>query len=270
VSMRAPDEPVELEAGVLGVVTDIHGNPYALEAVLSHGARCGVDRWLVLGDVVAMGPEPGRVMDQLTEIDVVAFVTGNTERYVVSGDRPGATFEEVVADPTLLPRLVELAETFSWTKGYLKGAGSLDALRTFVPNVQFRFPDGTRALAVHASLVADDGDGITPELDEATATTLFPACDADIVFGGHTHRATDLTLGGTRYVNPGSASNHPKPHVWASYSIVRLGDRDHNIEHHQVPYDKQLVVDSMKRSGMPGSDFLIGRYFSTDPSQAAS
>ena len=26
-------------------------------------------------------------MDQLTEVDVVAFVTGNTERYVVSGDR---------------------------------------------------------------------------------------------------------------------------------------------------------------------------------------
>ena len=70
-STSVSDELVELEAGVLGVVTDIHGNPYALEAVLSHGAQRGVERWLVLGDVVAMGPEPGRVMDQLTEVDVV-------------------------------------------------------------------------------------------------------------------------------------------------------------------------------------------------------
>ena len=100
----------------------------------------------------------------------------------------------------------------------------------------------------------------------ATATTLFPACDADIVFGGHTHRATDLTLGGTRYVKPRKREQHPEPHAWGSYSIVWLGDRDHNIEHHQVPYDKQLVVDSMKRSGMPGSDFLTRRYFSTGPS----
>ncbi|HAY69026.1 MAG TPA: hypothetical protein DCY82_12205 [Acidimicrobiaceae bacterium] len=96
----------------------------------------------------------------------------------------------------------------------------------------------------------------------ATATTLFPACDADIVFGGHTHRATDLTLGGTRYVKPRKREQHPEPHAWGSYSIVWLGDQDHNIEPHQVP--------SMKRSGMPGSDFLIRRYFNTDSSQAAS
>ncbi len=51
-------DPIELGEGDVGVITDIHANPYALDAVLSHGIANGAQRWIVLGDVVAMGPEP--------------------------------------------------------------------------------------------------------------------------------------------------------------------------------------------------------------------
>jgi len=250
VNLQSSGEAIELTAGVLGVVTDVHANPYALEAVLNHGARLGIERWLVLGDVVAMGPEPRRVLDQLAGVDVVSFIAGNTERYVLTGDRPDPTFAEVAA-------------SFAWTKGYLQASGALEQLRTYRPSVRFRFPDHTRCLAVHASLVADDGRGISPELDADGFAVLFPEVDADIVFGGHTHVATDRVYGGTRYVNPGSISNHDAPHLDACYTIVRIGENDHRIEHHSVEYDKQLAVDSIRRSGIPGSGFLLGRYFNT-------
>lgn len=255
---------IELGPGLLGIITDIHANPYALEAALGDGSQKGVDRWLVLGDVVAMGPEPGRVMDQLAQLDVVAFVSGNTERYVLTGERPGPTLDEVAADSHLLPRLVELAGTFAWTKGYLQAQGSLDLLREFLPNVHLRFPDGTGALAVHASLIADDGLGISPSLDEVAIAVLFPDLDADIVFGGHTHRATDLTFDGIRFVNPGSISNHDEPHLGARYTTVRLGANDHTVEHHEVQYDKRLATDAIKSSGIPGQGFLLSRYFGED------
>ncbi len=261
VSIQPPDEPIELRTGLLGIVTDIHGNPYALERILSHGAQLGVDRWLVLGDVVAMGPEPGRVLEQLAELDVVAVISGNTERYVLTGDRPDPSFDEVVADPGLLPRLVEVAASFAWTKGFLQACGSLDVLGSYLASVRLLFPDGTDVLAVHASLLKDDGPGITPSIDAEKMETLFPGVSADIVFGGHTHQATDLAINGIRFVNPGSASNHLEPHVPARYATVRLGDHDHHVELHDVQYDKGLAIESIQRSGIPGSDFLVGRYF---------
>lgn len=69
-----------LDAGILGVITDVHANPYALAAVLNDGANRGVKRWLVLGDLVAMGPEPGHVLkaplcDRLTGEGLVVYLT---------------------------------------------------------------------------------------------------------------------------------------------------------------------------------------------------
>lgn len=254
-------EVVELDARSLGVVADIHANPYALDAVLSHGADNGVERWLVLGDVVAMGPEPRRVLDQLREVDVVAFIAGNTERYVLTGDRPDPSFAEVAADPSLLPRLTEVAASFAWTKGFLQASDSLERIREFRPTVRLRFPDGTNCIATHASLVADDGQGIEPGIHSADIASLFPDTGAEIILGGHTHLATDVTFGGRRFVNPGSVSNHHEPHLDALYAIMRLGEDGHRIEHHTVGYDKRLVIESIATSGIPGASFLLGRYF---------
>jgi hypothetical protein len=42
---------------------------------------------------------------------------GNTERYVLTGDRPPPTPANVAGDPALLHRLVEVKSSFSWTRG---------------------------------------------------------------------------------------------------------------------------------------------------------
>jgi predicted phosphodiesterase len=82
-------------AGVrLGVIADIHGNEVALRAVLKDAARCGVDRWWVLGDLVLFGPRPAEVLELLAGLPAVAMLRGNTDRYVLTGIRalnPGST-----------------------------------------------------------------------------------------------------------------------------------------------------------------------------------
>src|SRR3546814_4124833 len=50
--------PCHASPVALGLISDLHGNRVALEAVVSDGVAAGVDRWWVLGDVVAIGPEP--------------------------------------------------------------------------------------------------------------------------------------------------------------------------------------------------------------------
>lgn len=58
------------------VLSDVHGNEPALEAVLADVRRVGVDRLLCLGDLVGYGADPGPVVDRLVAHDAVA-VAGN-------------------------------------------------------------------------------------------------------------------------------------------------------------------------------------------------
>jgi predicted phosphodiesterase len=66
----------------LGLVSDVHGNRVALEAVVADARSQGVERWWVLGDTVAIGPEPVATAELVAELPDVVVTAGNTERYV--------------------------------------------------------------------------------------------------------------------------------------------------------------------------------------------
>src|SRR5262249_56276663 len=92
----------------LAVLSDIHGSPIALDAVLADIAgQGGVDEYLVLGDLVALGYDPITVLQRLTSLPKVGFNRGNTDRYVVTGDRPAITDQAAV---------IEMANSFSSTR----------------------------------------------------------------------------------------------------------------------------------------------------------
>jgi len=75
----------------IGVMSDLHGNPLAVSAVIDDAADARIDRWLVLGDNFAMGPDPTAVLGLLDRLPLMAIVLGNTERYILTGDRPEPT-----------------------------------------------------------------------------------------------------------------------------------------------------------------------------------
>jgi predicted phosphodiesterase len=102
----------------LALLSDIHGNPLALDAVLKDiESRGGVDEYWVLGDVAGIGYDPVGVIERLASLAEVRFVRGNTDRYVVTGARPLPTAAQVQQDLRLLSVFVEIAESFAWTSG---------------------------------------------------------------------------------------------------------------------------------------------------------
>lgn len=245
----------------IGVMTDIHGNPDALAAVIDDATLAGVRRWLVLGDLVALGPDPVAVLRQLERLDITATISGNTDRYVLTGEGQHPSLEEAAADTTLLPRLVEAVASFAWTKGYLTAAGRLAALSDGVQSHRCVLGDGTRLLAVHASLLDDDGPGISRGTSDDTIRRVFDGADADLVFGGHTHERTDRVVDGVRYVNPGSVSNPLTADKAASYCIVHDDPDGYDIEHRCVPYDHESLVARLRDCGLPGAGFLVDFFF---------
>ena len=51
----------------LAVISDVHGNSTALDAVMSGLGREGVDEAVCLGDV-SIGPEPGEALERIREL----------------------------------------------------------------------------------------------------------------------------------------------------------------------------------------------------------
>jgi predicted phosphodiesterase len=254
-----------------GVIADVHGNEVALRAVLDDAACCGVDRWWVLGDLVLFGPRPAETLQLLRSLPGVGLLRGNTDRYVLTGQQPAphATAADAAASVDLVERYGLVAAGIGWTRGVLCQAGLLGTLMTLPAELRLNLPDGTRVLGVHASPGADDGPGIEPGPPDDQLGRLLAGCAADIVIGGHTHRAADRTIGGIRALNPGSTGIPERPGEtgWLLLDLDLDGapgrPREHRrdrasvgVEHRTVPFDVDAVVRDLRARLHPNAEFL--------------
>lgn len=240
----------------LGLFSDVHGNRIALEAVLADGREQGVDSWWALGDLVATGPDPLPTLELLTNVANLQVIRGNTDRYVVSGDRPWPSAAHVAADPELLTVFARVEGSFSWTRGALASSGWLEWLAGLPSEVRTTLPDGTRVLGVHASPGRDDGAGITPDRPEAELRADLAGAEADVVCAGHTHRPTDRQIDSIHAVNLGSVSNPVTDDLRASYVIIHAAPDGHRVEHRRVAYDHEAVLQRVARSGHSAAEYL--------------
>jgi predicted phosphodiesterase len=243
---------------VLGLLSDIHGNVIALDAVLADGAAIGVTDWWVLGDLVALGAQPALTLERLTNLDSVRFVRGNTDRYVVAGDRPFPHADDVAADESLRPLFDAVEASFAWTSEAVRATGWFAFLADLPTEQRAMLADGTSLLGIHASPASDDGAGITPHLDDDALRDLLGGEAVDLVCGGHTHQPTDRTLGRQRVVNLGSVSNPITSDLRAMYVAIDDDSHGHALTHRRVAYDHEAVVADLRRSSHPGAAWLAG------------
>lgn len=241
----------------LGVISDIHGIADALGAVLGDGERLGIERWWVLGDLVLFGPHPVEVLEMLAELDDVAFVAGNTDRYVLTDDQPHphATPEAAMVDVDLVRRYGLMAAGAAWTRGVLDQAGALGLLEGLPDRQSTHLEDGTRLLGVHASPASDDGRGFDTTSTDHEIGRLLTGIDADWVVGGHTHDPTDREVASIRVLNPGSVGL-PRRLGSASWMVIDSGPGRADVEHRSVDYDVESVVEALHRRRHPNREFI--------------
>ncbi len=242
----------------IALLSDIHGNTIALDAVLADiERRGGADRHWVLGDLVALGHDPIGTLDRITTLPGVEIIRGNTDRYIVSGERPPPSPDDAARDPRLVPVVAEIAASFAWTAGCVSAGGWTPWLEALPTEVRGTLPDGTRLLGVHATPGRDDGPGINSVDTDDELDARMGGCDADVVFAGHTHWPVDRTTGAVRAVNLGSVSNPLPPDLRASYVMVEADENEHTIEHVRVAYSHDTVVASLDALQHPGRTWLI-------------
>ncbi|MCG7380584.1 metallophosphatase family protein [Paenibacillus sp. ACRSA] len=227
----------------IAIVSDIHGNMTAWEAVLNDIRSRGLKRIFCLGDLVGKGPDPIQVVDQVRE----------TCEQVVRGN-----WDELVA-------VNRDNENFTWQADKL-GQERLDYLANLPFSHQFELSGRTIRL-VHAS-PQSVYHRVQPwdEMDKRIAMFDAPANEpelgqADIVGYGDVHNAYLQHLNGKVLFNVGSVGN-PLDIPQASYCILEgesNGDINQtiNIQFVRVPYDIEQEVQVAQQAGVPALELYI-------------
>lgn len=245
----------------LALLSDVHGNSVALDAVVQDiAARGGVDSYWVIGDLVALGHDSVGVLERLASLPNLVAVRGNTDRYTLSGTFPpviDALMEQEGQPLTAnLPTIITIARSYAWTCGAIVATGWLPWMQALPVEQRQVLPDGTRLLAVHAAAGHDDGDGIHPGLSEDQMRALIGDAAADLLCVGHTHFAMDVQIDQVRVLNLGSVSNPHAPDLRASYTLIDADPAGYQATHYRVDYDHDAVIAALERCGHPSATFL--------------
>ncbi len=216
----------------LGLISDIHGNAVALDAVLADLASEGIDEIVCLGDIAAGGPQPREAIARLRELDCRG-VRGNADGWLLEGLPPGRS--------NATRRLGELV---AWAQTQL-AADDLNYLAS-LPATLSLAAAGLSVSCFHGSPRSDVDSllATTPEqelddlLGEAPPMTIF-AC-------GHTHLQLLRSYRKSVLLNPGSVglplgsltplSECPLP-AWAEYALVEVHDGDVEVAFRRLAVD---------------------------------
>ncbi|WP_310381355.1 metallophosphoesterase family protein [Actinoplanes couchii] len=218
----------------MGVVSDVHGNLPALEAVLQALAGERVDLTVNLGDLLSGYVQPVETADRLMGLGWPT-VAGNHERQVLTFGPERIGMSDRVTKELLGERHLD------WLR-------SLPATLSPVPGVLAFHGTPTDDLQYLMHTVEESGGARAATLDEVL-DRLGDVSGFELLLCGHTHLAGSLRLpGNVLLVNPGSVgwpaydSDEPFPHVMeagtphARYAVVDDVSGSWEVEFRQVEY----------------------------------
>ena len=227
----------------VALLSDIHGNLTALEAVLADIARQGpFDGTVVAGDLVWAGPWPAEVVD-LTRASGAIVIQGNTDAF----------FRRSMEDPAPGKREGRFAEHLTWMMDRL-GPERTRYLAHLPFSHRIAPAPGHDLLVVHAN-PQDLERAIMAKASEAELDGLLLAdggdLDWDALAFGHVHTPFTRAWRNRILVDVASAGLPMDGDPRAVYAILTW-DRGHwQAEHRRVRYDVPVVVQQMRTGGMP-------------------
>lgn len=222
----------------LAVISDVHGNAPALDAVLEHIAGEHVDTIVLLGDHVSGPIDPAGAAERLMGLNAVA-IRGNHDRWTVDTTLRGAGAVDRFARAQL-------------------SAGQLDWLAALPATAKV----GEEVFVCHGTPDDDEMpwldnfyDGRTTTLpSEEEVAGHAEGIDSAVILCGQTHIARTLRLTDGRLIaNPGSVGmqlvrGSPDAH----YGIVEKGRRGWQTALIAVPYDTEAAAKLAEANGFPG------------------
>jgi predicted phosphodiesterase len=224
----------------VAVVSDIHGNLTALEAVIADIEHAGVDLVVHGGDVLGSGARQAEVVDRLRDLNWPG-VYGNADEMLWNPDRVAAQLQAPAHHRVRDIVLAQAADT-------VNAIG--DERLTWLRALPRRWVEGALTV-VHAS-PDDVWRSPSPESpDEELVTTYGPLASRRVVYG-HIHRAFVRRLPSFILANSGSVSLSYDRDPRAAYALVD----DNGITIRRVEYDIEREVTMLADARFPGAAWV--------------
>lgn len=219
---------------IVAIISDIHSNLVALDAVLEDIETLGAELILCAGDIVGYYPYPNETIDRFKEKDIVSIL-GNHDRAVIHFNTVG------------MNRLA--AEAARWTSENIS-AENVDYLKALRSRMKTKI-DG-RTIAMYHGSPRDD-DEYLYEID--TGPELVEMCGCQIMVTGHTHIPFIRKFSDGMLINPGAIGQPRDGDRRASFAILDTEHADVTIC--RKSYDIDTVHRRTLDAGLPA--FLAER-----------
>lgn len=228
----------------IAVISDIHSNVYALEAVLSDIDQQSVDMIVNLGDTLWGMVDPLATAELLMAREDIIHIMGNGDEMLLMDDVDATSYE--FAKPLLNKRILDWLSTFHNTYSYKN-------ILCFHASPSSKY-DYLTSMITDKGMVQKPLEQLDIELKDISA---------EYIMCGHDHKCkTIITPKGKMIIDPGSvglpayADDNPLPHKvesftnFAKYSIVTYNnEKVVKVEHCEVKYDWYKACAAAKLSG---------------------
>lgn len=249
----------------LAIISDIHGNLFALEAVIKDLESVGeVDLIWCLGDLAAWGTRPAESVARVRELQEqygdkkFKLIGGNTDRYIVAGQRP------VIPPAKDAEGMQKRSATFkmrddilNWALEKLSWEDYEFMAKTLGRELRTRVDGYGDVIGYHGIPGDDDSIALRPDAPEEEALDALLDRAGRLAIGGHTHFVMDKQLGGWRVTNPGSIGLSMTDPNFAEWALISFEGDEATIDFRKVPCDFQQMIDEMERVGYPHPQWIL-------------
>ena len=231
------------------LISDVHANLPALDAVLADIRRVHADALYHLGDLVGYASWPNEVVARITE-ERIAGVAGNYDSTVATGYKHcGCRYENEQQEA--LSHV-----SYEWTREHAS-ATTKRALAALPFRIDVRplggHVSGPTLTLVHGShalntvYVTDDrGDDFLSNMARAVGARA-----GDVIAFGHTHKPWHRIVNDIHFVNTGSVGR-PKDSDWrAGYVVLSFSPSGMDVEFRRVEYDVERAAQAILESALP-------------------
>lgn len=229
-----------------GIITDIHNNVTALQAVLKQLDRMNCDSIICCGDIIGIGPDPEETVQEMIRVPGLIAVRGNHENYLLEGMPTECPNEENMS-------LGEMAH-HKWEHRLLSEE-SVAFLRSLPKRIDF-ISEGLGISVMHSCLDPNGHySGSVKSPTENDLQTMFADVNSDVILYGHDH-TRNICRGDKLYINVGSLGCPSKEHTIARAGVLTVENGKAEIALIDVIYDVEEVIRKINALKYPDAEII--------------
>lgn len=227
----------------IGIITDIHNNYEALNAVLDEFDFCGVEKIICCGDIIGIGPEPEKTVKRIMQLkSKIECVRGNHEEYLINGIPNKVPNDEMMGYEEMEHHKWEHSKLSDESVSFIKSLLYSKTIDICSKKIYF----------AHYSMSSENkyiNYNSKPSLSDLNY--MLKNVQADIIVYGHNHNASVNHDFGKWYINSGSLGCPVGTLNSAKAGVLSIDGDNVSYEQLAVTYNVNKVVEEIKNKKYP-------------------